>query len=347
MTQQAIIQAFSRLGTIMQGAATNQSFSQEWNISEVLYEKLQDAILRQKSLNGWFTEDMVNFSLLSHGKMLEKSTLEQFVVNYRFAEQSKHVLVVMAGNIPLVGFHDFICVLLSGHQIIAKLSSDDKRLLPILCEILVEIDERFQERIVLTEGVSKGFDAVIATGSDNSLIYFEQYFSNYPHIFRKNRTSLAVLDGTETKEELEQLGMDIFQYYGLGCRNVSHLLIPESYDLDTFFGGIISYGDIVNHNKYGNNYDYNRAVHLISEIPLLENGFLLLKETTDLVSPLAMVHYHRYKNQAEVDEYIENNKTSIQVIIGKNYFPFGKAQQPEITDFADNIDTMKFLESIG
>lgn len=346
MNQQEIIIGLSRLGEVMQAVAQDVPFSSTWEIKEDTYQKLQATILRQKSLNGWFTEEMVNFSLLSHGKMLERKTLEDFASHYSFSSSPKKVLVVMAGNIPLVGFHDFMCVLLSGHHLTAKLSSDDKTLLPVLGEILIQIDERFQALFELTEGITKGFEAVIATGSDNSVKFFEQYFGKYPHIFRKNRTGLAILDGTETEEELKSLGMDIFQYYGLGCRNVSHLMIPETYNLDAFFAGILSYGDVVHHNKYGNNYDYNRAVHLISEMPLLENGFLLLKETTDLVSPLAMIHYHRYKNQVEIQEYIEANKEAIQVIIGKEYFPFGKAQQPEIDDFADNVDTMLFLNKL-
>ncbi len=346
MIQAEIINGFIQLGEIMHSASNEEAYQSNWKISAQEYERLLTTINRQFHLNGWFTKESVQFSLRSHSEMLLQSELEQFVANYSFTTTPKKVAVIMAGNLPLVGFHDFLCVLLSGHTLIAKLSSDDQTLLPELISILNKIDARFSERIMLSNGLVKDMNAVIATGSDNSLKYFEEYFGKKPHIFRRNRTSVAVLDGTETKEEIEELGKDVFYYFGLGCRNVSHVLLPKDFDISRFFEGIFSYSEIINHHKYVNNYDYNRAVYLISQIPLYENGFILLKETTDLHSSLAMLHYHYYSTTSEIESYLNEHKENIQVVVGKNYTPFGKAQTPKIDDFADNVDTMQFLSAL-
>jgi len=344
--QQEIINGLVQLGEIMRAVADEKPFQNFGTISEQQYLQIQTTINRQIHFNGWFTKKSVQFSLLSHGEMLQHDTLTAFTSAYKFNETPKNVAVIMAGNLPLVGFHDFLCVLLSGNKITVKLSSDDQTLLPELVSLLITIDKRFGERIALAKSALKDIDAVIATGSDNTLKYFEEYFGKYPHIFRRNRTSIAVLDGTETKEELFELGKDIFTYFGLGCRNVSHLLLPKNYVLDRFFEGIFEYSDIINHNKYVNNFDYNRAIHLLNQIPFFENGFLILKETNDLHSPLAMLHYHFYENQTDIERYLAENKENIQVVIGKNYVPFGQAQTPNISDFADDVDTMLFLNSL-
>lgn len=346
MKQKDIIDGFVQLGKIMSAIAQEESYNPTLNCTEELYTQLNSVINKQYQYNGWFTKESVLFSLLSHSEMLAEQTLTDFASSYSFANNSKNVAVIMAGNLPLVGFHDFLCVLLSGHAITIKLSSDDKTLLPALIAILNSLDERFKTKIHITSGPIKNIDAVIATGSDNSLKYFKEYFGKYPHIFRKNRTSIAVLEGDETPEEIAQLGKDIFQYFGLGCRNVSHLLCPKGFDINRFFEGIYGYGDIINHHKYANNFDYNRAVYLLNQIPILENGFLILRETTDLHSSLAMLNYHFYESQAAVDAYIAKHKDEIQVVVGKNFTPFGLAQTPRVTDFADNVDTMRFLSEL-
>lgn len=343
MIQEEIISGFVQLGEIMLAASNEESYNSNWKISEQAYERLIETVNRQFHLNGWFTKESVQFSLQSHSEMLQRTELEQFVSHYTFVTSPQKVAVIMAGNLPLVGFHDFLCVLLSGHTVVVKPSSEDQTLLPELISILEAIDSRFNDRIILSKGLVKEMDAVIATGSDNSLKYFEEYFGKKPHVFRRNRTSVAVLDGTETKNEIEQLGKDIFQYFGLGCRNVSHLLFPKDFDISRFFEGIFSYSEIINHHKYVNNYDYNRAVYLISQIPLLENGFILLKETNDLHSSLAMLNYHYYTDSNDVENYLAEHEENIQVVIGKQYTPFGVAQTPSINDFADNVDTMQFL----
>lgn len=310
------------------------------------YEQLQVVVNRQIAYNGWFTKENVQQSLFALGSQLTEEKLVEWTSNYAYSLKPNSVAIIMAGNIPLVGFHDFLCTLVSGHKAICKLSSDDKTLLPALAEHLVAFVPELKERIVLTTGKLEGVEAVIATGSDNSLKYFEQYFGKYPHIFRSNRTSLAVLTGNETKEQIEKLGNDIFNYFGLGCRNVSHLMLPHGYDFKQFFEGVFSHSNVINNNKYGNNYDYNKTVYLMNQSQLLDNNFVLLRETELLFSPLAMIHYHFYNSEEEVINYIETYKEQLQVVIGEKYSAFGEAQCPMLNDYADGIDTMKWLSEL-
>jgi hypothetical protein len=223
------------------------------------------------------------------------------------------------------------------------LSSDDKTLLPALIALLKNFAPELGERITVSEAKLGEVDAIIATGSGNSMRYFESYFGHLPHVFRKNRTSIAVLTGEETKEELEALGSYIFTHYGLGCRNVSKLLIPKDFELNRFFEAIIDFGQIINHHKYANNYDYNRAIYLMNLEEILDNGFLLLKESDELFSPLAMLYYQRYENKEEVQLFLSKYIDDIQVVVGEGYEKFGQAQCPLLTDYADGIDTMDWL----
>jgi len=345
--QEAIIKGFVQLGKLMVSLGDEKDW-QNFNlgVTKEEYEQLQEVVNRQIAYNGWFTKESVQQSLYALGSQLTEEELNNWSSNYTFSENPKSVALIMAGNIPLVGFHDFLCVLISGHKAICKLSSDDKTLLPALVEHLFNFVPELKERIELTTGRLSGIEAVIATGSDNSLKYFEEYFGKYPHIFRSNRTSLAVLNGKESKEDIEALGNDIFNYFGLGCRNVSHVMLPKGFDITRFFEGVFTHSNVINNNKYGNNYDYNKAVYLMNLEPLLENNFVLLRETDLLFSPLAMVHYHFYENEQEVSDYIEKHRDQIQVVVGEKYTPFGVAQCPKLNDYADGVDTMKWLSKL-
>ena len=343
--QERIIVGLEQLGTLMVSFGENK----EWKdfsvgVTQQEYESFQGLINKQKSLNGWFTKENVRASLLALGKLLSKEQLTEWSSKYSYTDKSKRVGIIMAGNIPLVGFHDFICVLVSGNTAICKLSSNDKTLLPKLGEFLIEFVPFLKDRI--TEGRIGEIDAVIATGSDNSMKYFEQYFGKYPHIFRKNRTSVAVLSGKETKKDFQHLGNDIFSYFGLGCRNVSHLLIPRDFVLDRFFEGILPFSHVIDNNKYGNNYDYNKAVYLMNLHKIMDNNFVLLRESEELFSPLSMIHYHYYDNQNEVDEYLLKHEKNIQVVVGYDHLPFGKSQSPGLLDYADGIDVMGWLAKV-
>ena len=255
----------------------------------------------------------------------------------------------MAGNIPLVGFHDVISVVLSNHIPVIKLSSKDKYIIPFLLKKWNEFSEgnvqfEFVERL-------ENFDAVIATGSNNTARYLEYYFKNHLNIIRKNRTSVAVLKGDETEEELRLLANDIFQYFGLGCRNVTRILIPQEFVIDRLFESFIDFQDIINHNKYANNYEYNRAVYLLNQDKFWDNNFVMMKEDEKLFSPLSVINFSRYSSLDEVKSFIAENEENIQCVVAKDELgfdsiEFGEAQNPGLNTYADNVDTMKFLSLI-
>ena len=347
MKQEEIIKGFEQLGVLMTSLGENKDWENfSVGVTESEYLSLQTVINRQFSYNGWFTKENVRGSLLKLGSSLIYSDLLNWSSSYTFSNEPRTIAVIMAGNIPLVGFHDFLSVLVSGNKIVAKLSSDDKTLLPALGQHLIEFIPGLKERIVFTSGRIGEIDAVIATGSDNSMQYFEQYFGKYPNIFRKNRTSIAVLKGDETEDDIKSLGSDIFDYFGLGCRNVSHLMLPEGFELSRFFEGVISYGEVIHNNKYGNNYDYNKAVYLMNKLEILDNNFCLLRESNELFSPLSMIHYQFYKDQSDIDNYIKEHESKIQVVVGRDYLDYGQAQCPGFNDYADGVDVMQWLNKL-
>ena len=313
---------------------------------------LQNWISQAKTNNNWFTEINIRNSLIGIATILEANTLQKWIGTYSVPDSSpKKVGVVMAGNIPGVGFHDLLCVLLSGHRLYAKLSSEDSIMLKKIAELLTDIEPQFKDQIFFVDRLND-MEAVIATGSDNTAKYFHYYFSKIPHIIRQNRTSCAVLNGGEMEEDLTHLGADILLYFGLGCRNVSKLYVPLNFNFDNFFKSIEVQKHLVNNHKYYNNYDYNKSVFLVNQIPHLDNGFLLLRENPEIVSPISVVHYEYYKDFSDVQQKLENQKNKIQAIVSNESkllgsVPFGKAQFPSVEDYADGIDTMKFLISLN
>lgn len=342
MTLDSRIDAFSELGYSLQNYIDSKDSKANFS------QKLTNVIRNAELQNAWFTKDQILNALSDWAKSLSETNLRNWLKPYSFDEdlEVKKVAVVMAGNIPLVGFHDLLSVLISGHRFVGKLSSNDNLLIPFLAEELIRIEPEFQSKIEFTKDRLPDFDAVIATGSNNTARYFEYYFKDKPHIIRKNRNSVVILDGTESTEQLETLGEDIFMYFGLGCRNVSKLLIPEGYDFDVFFKAMYSYKDIINHHKYANNYDYNKTVYLMSSVKLLDNGFLLLKEDEQFSSPIGVLFYETYAGEKQLKERLEEEKENIQCIVGKHPLSkvdFGKAQHPDLADYADDIDTIKFL----
>lgn len=347
MKREELIIGLAQLGKLMAALGSEKDWNRsETGVTEDEYHNIKSLINKQFFYNGWFTKESVNQSLLALGSQLTQEKLNAWTADYSFSSNPKKIGVIMAGNIPLVGFHDFLCVLISGNTCVCKLSSDDKTLLPALAEQLINFLPELKERIIFSTGKIGEIEAVIATGSNNTLKYFEQYFGKYPHIFRKNRTSVAVIEGNESKEEFHELGKDIFNYFGLGCRNVSHLILPEGFELNKFFEGIIEHFSVVNHNKYANNYDYNKAIFLLNQQELLDNNFVLLRESEELFSPLSMIHYHYYQDRKEVDAYLKEHKEDIQMIVGHGFIDFGKAQCPALTDYADNVNTLEFLEGL-
>ena len=338
----------SSVGKIMSHIGHNDSWPGfEIGINQSEYDELNELVQRVHIYNGWFKEVEVRKAFLGISSWLNEDKLNDWLKEYTIDnEKPKTIAIIMAGNIPLVGFHDFISVFLSGNKALIKLSSEDKHLFPALIKIMAHFHADISDWIKVADSRIKDFDAVIATGSDNSARYFDSYFGKYPNIIRKNRSSIAILTGDETVEDFKNLGHDIFDYFGLGCRNVSQLWVPRDFVLDRFFEGIYDYNQIVNHNKYANNYDYNKAVYLLNQENMLDNGFILLKEDESLHSPLGMIHYMRYDDIKEVGQFIDKNSESIQAIVGKNYIPFGNSQCPGLTDYADNLDTLKFLTEL-
>jgi hypothetical protein len=258
----------------------------------------------------------------------------------------------MAGNIPAVGFHDLLCVLLSGHNILIKVSSDDPALIPFLAGMIIYFEKDFAQTINFSEGKLINFDAVIATGSNNTAKHFEYYFGKYPHIIRKNRSSIAILNGKETKEELAELGKDIFYYFGLGCRNVSKIYVPEGYKFDSLFEAVYDYKFVLDNKKYNNNYEYNRAIYLLDLIPFLDNNFLMIREKEELHAPTSVLFYETYTNQDRLVEKINPLLPNLQCIVtnfemkGLKTIALGHTQEPTIFDFADDVNTLDFLNSI-
>ena len=349
MNLQERIQAFADLGQFFKQyineQAKNEPQFDEWQ------KELDVAIQQSKTANAWFTRENIIFALNSWAEALTLTELQKWLEPYKIKEvKPKRVAVIMAGNIPLVGFHDFLTVLICGHSVVVKQSSNDQFILPVIVELLTSFQPEFKKNISITTDKLTNFDAVIATGSNNTARYFEYYFRNKPAIIRKNRNSVAVLKGDETQEELDLLSKDIFRYFGLGCRNVSKLFVPQHYNFDSFFNAIFKWSDIINHHKYANNYDYNKAVYLMSEYNILDNGFFMLKEDVNYASPISVAFYEYYNNIEELKLKLISETNQIQCIVSGTSLgigiPFGSSQEPKLWDYADNVDSVDFLLKI-
>ena len=319
---------------------------EDYNDNDSDFELL---LKRSEIENPWFTIENQKFALKQWTDLLTEENIADWLKEYQISKTTKRVGLILAGNIPLVGFHDVISVVLSNHIPVIKLSSKDKYMIPFILRKWNEFSEgnvsfEFVERL-------ENFDAVIATGSNNTARYLEYYFKNHLNIIRKNRTSIAVLKGDETEEELKLLAEDIFRYFGLGCRNVTRLFIPQDFVIDRLFESFLDFQEIINHNKYANNYDYNRAVYLLNQDKFWDNNFVMLKEDEKLFSPLSVINFSRYSSLDEVKSFIAENEENIQCVVAKDELgldsiKLGEAQNPGLNTYADNVDTMKFLSVI-
>jgi hypothetical protein len=346
------IKAFVALGKFLGQFSENSNIKIEGvEHNDMFFDAFVDLIQLSQSHNGWYTQEQVFFAIQSWAESLTEENLTTWLAPYKLEEiKPKSIGLILAGNIPLVGFHDFLSVLISGHKVVVKTSSNDQHLLPFLAKYLIAVAPKFKNNITFVEGKLENFDAVIATGSNNTARYFEFYFKDKPSIIRKSRNSVAVLNGHETKEQLIALGEDIFRYFGLGCRNVSKLFVPKGYDFKAFFEAIFVYQDVIHYEKYANNYDYNKAVFLMSNFKLLDNEFLTIKEDTSHASPISSVFYEYYENLKDVENRLIADEEMIQCIVSnelvKNSIPFGTTQKPALWEYADGIDTLNFLTSI-
>jgi len=305
-----------------------------------------ELLTKAEQTNRWFTRGDILHAFSAWAGLLNDDTISEWLKPYQANllknRPPKTVGIINAGNIPLVGFHDFLSVLVTGNTYLGKNSSDDPYLLPFVAEKLVELMPELRNRISFVEKLS-GFDAVIATGSDNSARYFDYYFGKYPHVIRKNRNGVAVLTGGENANDFKNLGEDMFRYFGLGCRNVSKLYVPRDYKFDHLFESIQSFSPLMQHSRYMDNHDYNNAIYLLKKIQFLDNGFVLLKEDDGIASPIAVIYYEYYPDRNAVLEKLAQHKEKIQCVVGDGFIPFGKAQEPALWDYADGVDTVKFL----
>ncbi|MCP4550750.1 MAG: acyl-CoA reductase [Bacteroidetes bacterium] len=317
------------------------------------YLNLENIIEKSFLENPWFTLENTHQAIKVWASSLSQTNIETWLSAYDTnltPELPKRIGVVIAGNVPLVGFHDFLCVLVSGNKYLGKLSSSDKYLLPTLAKILIKFEPGFDQLISFTENKLENFDAIIATGSNNSARYFECYFGKYPHIIRKNRNGVAVISGNE--KNLTDLGADIFNYFGLGCRNVSKIYVPEGYDFKPLLKSLDAYNELRNHHKYNNNYDYNKSILLINNTAHYDTGFLLIKEDAQISSPISVLNYEYYNNIEILNKQLSQEKEFLQCIVAEsddilNRIKFGESQKPELWNYADGIDTMEFLLNLG
>lgn len=326
------IKAFCKLGKYMQDYLEGKKG-----------HPLEFVVKKSTEHNAWFTKQNVDLAISAWAMLLTEKKLNEWVSEYNFTNTSKKILVVMAGNIPMVGFHDFLAVLISGQKFVGKTASDDPILIPHFAQKLIEIEPQFKNYIFFEKGLIKDMDAVIATGSNSSAKYFDFYFSKYPHIIRKNRNSVAIVDENISKADLQKLGTDIFMYYGLGCRNVSKIYFSRGFDTNRFFESIIGFDWVMENNKYCNNYQYNQTIYLMNQVAFLDNNFVILKEDENISSPLGVIFYQYYDSK----ETLILPQNDIQCVVSSESTAFGAAQFPALNDYADNVDTLAFLSSFN
>lgn len=338
--QQQTIEAFSALGSLFRAYIAEEKSDSKW------FQKLDNAVVNASNQNKWFTKKNVRFCINTWGNTLTEQHVSEWLNSYEAHETQQRLGLVLAGNIPLVGLHDVLCGLACGYQIEIKNSSNDAALLPFAVDFLTQVHPNWKHNIRFVEGKLTHFDRVIATGSTNTARYFHYYFKDVPHIVRQTRNGVAVMDGNESEEDLTALCTDIMQYFGLGCRSVSHLIVPENYDFNALFLALYKHKDIIHHNAYANNYDYNKAVYLMQEKDLLDNGFIMIKKDAGLNSPIACLHYSTYNKLSEVKELLNSQSKHIQCVVSnclESSLEFGQTQHPKLHDYADHVDTMAFL----
>ncbi|MES2332223.1 MAG: acyl-CoA reductase [Bacteroidota bacterium] len=329
MILQERIELLSRLGQYMLGETEDWQAAKERSCRE----------------NPWFVPEFVEQSVKNIAvNFLNATFLQEWAAKYGVPDSQaspKTVGLVMAGNIPLVGFHDFLCIFISGHSVVIKTSSKDEILIKHLIKKLYEWEITIQNTVSFAERLNN-CDAYIATGSNNSGRYFDYYFGKYPHIIRRNRTSVAVLDGSETTEELDLLSNDIQLYFGLGCRNITQLFVPKEYDFLPLLNALRKYEHFLDFHKYKHNFDYHLALLIMGNRYYMSNESVILTENLSPFSPVSQVHYVFYDDKAEAEKVFENNP-DIQCVVGHGHIPFGMAQSPSLNDYADGVDTMAFL----
>ena len=340
--------SFSRLGDVLsclpecKESNTPFYFKTDWQAEYLKIKTISTEI------NQWFTSEFIDHALLSIAQSLSEAKIRKWLSNYSYCEISgdKRIGVIMAGNIPLVGFHDFISVLISGNYFIGKVSSKEGGLIEMIAKILIDIEPHFKNFISFSSSEPNHIDGLIATGSNNTARYFKYGYKNIPSIIRKNRNSISILTGEESNTELQALANDIFLYFGLGCRNISKLIVPLNYNFNPLISALDKYNSFTLHKGYMNNYLYQSAIHKTENIKVIDNGYLILKEAFEISSPIGVLYYQYFKNDKEIKEILDVQAEKIQCITSKKELgniPFGKTQFPDLWDYSDNVDTINFL----
>ncbi len=317
------------------------------NLSEYLKNIPENILYKANIENPWFTFDFIKLAANNWSEALNKTDVLNWLKEVKYSHSAKNIGIIMAGNIPFVGLHDLLSVLVTGNRAFIKLSSQDEVLMKFILDFLSNTELNNFE---ITEKLNH-INALIATGSNSTSNYIEYYFRNIPKILRKNRTSLAILSGNESKVELENLSDDIYQYFGLGCRNVTHLILPRNVDFHLLYTAFDKYMNIIHHHKYYNNYTYHKAILLMNLTKHYDHGFMLFQEKQDLHTPISTLNYHFYDHIEEVENYIKINFNELQCITSNmklsfNTVGFGETQKPKLYDYSDNVNTLEFLTNL-
>jgi len=343
------VETFAELGNALQLLVSPEEENTLSDAQIARKSEFKNVIERSADKNPWFTTDFIKYALKSIASSLQESNLKKWLGAYPHLlnnHQGKHIGVIMAGNIPFVGFHDFISVLITGNYFVGKPSSKEGELMKMIADILTNIEPGYKNYISFNHSALTNIDALIATGSDNSSRYFDYNYKNIPSLIRKNRNGVAILSGSESTAELEELGKDIFIYFGLGCRNISKLFVPEHYDFNSLFQAFHEFKDIILHPLYANNYRYQLAISKTEKLPFKDTGFMIVKESFQTASPIATLYYQYYRSKEELNSHLDYDRNRIQCIVGNypGWISFGNAQGPELWDYADDVDIIEFLK---
>lgn len=292
--------------------------------------------------NGWFIPQFIELSIKNIAThLLSRAGLQQWASKYNIPNQRSPLTVgiVMPGNLPLAGFYDFLCTFVAGHRQRIKLSTNDDVLLKHLVAQMGSWNAAVHE-LVMFDDMLKGCDAYITTGKQN-IESLKKYLSKYPHIIHRTGSAVAILYGHETRQQLELLADDVFQYFGQGCLNITKLYVPREYDFIPLLKVFDKYGFLIDHNKYKNNYDYQLALLILNKGFYMTNGSILLTESASISSPVARLHFEYYTDEKDVIDSLADPGLA-QVIAGTNQAPFGRAQQSVVCD-QGGAATLQFL----
>lgn len=329
------VDAFKQLGRVLSNFHNTSNF--------------KNIILKAENNNNWFTQRHIEYAILSLGYMLRKDNLMQFISSYDFCDRVKKVGVIIPSNIPLVGFYDFLCVLLSGHIFIGKLSKSNNVLLPFIANLLCGINMGFKSKIDFQNQLSN-VDIVIATGGDNSAVNFEYLFRDQLRLIRKNRNSIAILSGSESVDDYNQLASDIFLYFGLGCRNVSKIFIPNGFNINDLKQAFSNFDYTLINKNYSDNYHYQKTILRMQEIDFFDFDNVLLVESKQINSPIAVLYYEYYDTINSICKFLDCNDHIIQCVVSSTVtiqgsIRLGSTQKPSLYDFPDGLDVIQFLNA--